>query len=577
MNSHYWVASRSGVITAWLAALVCCGVAVLAWFGYRAANEWRRNSEKLIASREIEIGRTFRINLGPDMRAVEAAMLSSPDWETVPLETPEKIVERLGRTFSRYSYPEVFFLWHVKSPLMFFARRDRMPAWLTSTGNNINSSVLMTQGPAAEADLTERLVTDLTNGSEYSIFETRIRDVRYQVVARKLRRSSRKIADGAFGFMVNLDWAKTNYLATAAEQIVKDSEGTEYTIVDDEGKTIAGHPLIPAERHPRISQFPVLFFNQSLVAEQPPADLAKWSWTFQVSSSRDPTLTIAASGAQRTLIVVAAAVLALGIGLWFIVRGTRAAAELATMRSDFVSAATHGLKTPLSVIQGIGQTLVRGRVTTLEQQNEYAQLLIQETYRLRRLIENLLAYARITKAADAYEFTPLKPVDLVNETMRGFQNLAKEGGFTFHVDVPESLPQVKGDRTAIVLALGNLIDNAMRYSPESRLVNLQVRAAGPEVEFAITDHGKGIPAEELRRVQQWFARGRSANGDGSGLGLAIASRIAHDHDGRFQLDSTPDVGTTAILADSVRRVNYEPTHSGCGGRSWVGKNSLRQP
>ncbi len=90
MNSHYSVANRSGVITAWLAALVCCGVAVLAWFGYRAANEWRRNSEKLIASREIEIGRTFRINLGPDMRAVEAAMLSSPDWEAVPLKTPRR-------------------------------------------------------------------------------------------------------------------------------------------------------------------------------------------------------------------------------------------------------------------------------------------------------------------------------------------------------------------------------------------------------------------------------------------------------------------------------------------------------
>ena len=136
MNSQHWIASRSGLITACLAALLCCGVGVLAWFGYRAANEWRRNSEKLIASREIEIGRTLRINLGPDMRAVEGAVLSSPDWEAVPLQMPEQIVERLGRTFSRYSYPEVFFLWHVKSPMVFFARRDRMPVWLTSTENN---------------------------------------------------------------------------------------------------------------------------------------------------------------------------------------------------------------------------------------------------------------------------------------------------------------------------------------------------------------------------------------------------------------------------------------------------------
>ena len=106
---------------------------------------------------------------------------------------------------------------------------------------------------------------------------------------------------------------------------------------------------------------------------------------------------------------------------------------------------------------------------------------------------------------------------------------------------------MNGDRNAIVLALGNLIDNAMRYSGESRVINVAVRASGRQVEFAITDHGKGIPAEDLRRVQQWFARGRAANGNGSGLGLAIVSRVADDHGGRFLLDSTPDVGTTATL------------------------------
>ena len=214
--------------------------------------------------------------------------------------------------------------------------------------------------------------------------------------------------DGVFGFMVNLDWAKTNYLPAMAEQIVKSSEGSDYTILDDEGKTISEHPLIPNEQNPRVFPFPVFFFNQGLVAENPPADLDKWSWRLQVSSSRDPTLTIAARGAQRTMIVVAAAVLAFGAGLWFIVRGTRAAAELAAMRADFVSAVTHELKTPIAVIQGIGQTMIRGRVTTPEQQNEYAQLLVQETYRLRRLIDNLLTYARITKAADAYAFCSIR-------------------------------------------------------------------------------------------------------------------------------------------------------------------------
>src|SRR5437870_5959957 len=170
MKSQDWLASRSSVITAWLAALVCCGVAVLAWYGYRAANEWVRNSEKLIASREIEIGRTLRINLGPDMRAVEGGMLSSPDWEAVPLQTREEIAERLARTFSRYSYPEVFFLWRVKSSIAFLARRDRIPPWLASTENKENSPVVITEDPPTEAQLRQRLDADLSSGSEYSIF-----------------------------------------------------------------------------------------------------------------------------------------------------------------------------------------------------------------------------------------------------------------------------------------------------------------------------------------------------------------------------------------------------------------------
>ena len=118
-----------------------------------------------------------------------------------------------------------------------------MPAWLASTENKEHSPVVITEGPATEAQLRKRLDTDLSSGSEYSIFETRIHDLRYQVVARKLRQSSRKTVDGVFGFMVNLDWAKTNYLAAMAEQIVKDSEGTDYAIIDDEGKAITATPV----------------------------------------------------------------------------------------------------------------------------------------------------------------------------------------------------------------------------------------------------------------------------------------------------------------------------------------------
>ena len=113
--------------------------------------------------------------------------------------------------------------------------------------------------------------------------------------------------------------------------------------------------------------------------------------------------------------MLAASVLVVLIGLVIIVHATRAAAAVASMRSEFVSTVTHELKTPMSVIQSVGETMLRGRVSSHEQQREYAQLLVQETHRLRRLIDNLLAYARVTEVADVYSFEPLQPEQVVED------------------------------------------------------------------------------------------------------------------------------------------------------------------
>ena len=113
--------------------------------------------------------------------------------------------------------------------------------------------------------------------------------------------------------------------------------------------------------------------------------------------------------------------------------------------------------------------------------------------------------------------------------------------------MPSSLPKIGADRTALVLALDNLVDNAMRYAGESRSLTIRVRRNSHAVDFAVADRGRGIAPEDLARVQRRFSRGRSTTGHGSGLGLAIVSRIAKDHGGDFRIDSAVDAGTTATL------------------------------
>jgi len=149
--------------------------------------------------------------------------------------------------------------------------------------------------------------------------------------------------------------------------------------------------------------------------------------------------------------------------------------------------------------------------------------------------------------AQLYSFEHHHPSELVTEAVHGFHRLLKDQGFEVRVDVPETLPMVKADRTSTVLALDNLIDNAMRYSGSSREIAVIGREARGGVEIAVRDRGVGIAADELERVKGRFARGRSASGHGSGLGLAIVSRIVGDHGGSLRIESAIDLGTTATV------------------------------
>jgi signal transduction histidine kinase len=129
--------------------------------------------------------------------------------------------------------------------------------------------------------------------------------------------------------------------------------------------------------------------------------------------------------------------------------------------------------------------------------------------------------------------------------LQNFRHPLSERGFTVEVDMPVDLPLVRADRTAMMLTLDNLVDNAIRYSPQERFIRIAARREGANVVIEVRDRGVGIAREELSVVRRKFARGKLARADGSGLGLAIVSRIIADHKGTLVLDSEPGTGTTA--------------------------------
>jgi two-component system, OmpR family, phosphate regulon sensor histidine kinase PhoR len=268
------------------------------------------------------------------------------------------------------------------------------------------------------------------------------------------------------------------------------------------------------------------------------------TWTIHASPSTGSTVVSAAQGADEALLTAAAAALTLALGLVLAIRAVRAGVALTAMRSDFVSSVTHELKTPLANIRAMAETLAR-RPIGGETVRDYAELLMQEGKRLTRLVDNLLAYSRVTDVTEMYSFEPVAPAELVDDVLQNFRHPLAESNFTVEVEIPVDLPLVRADRTAMMLTIDNLVDNAIRYSPREHFLRISARREDSNVAIEVQDRGTGIPPQELTLVRRKFARGTLARADGSGLGLAIVSRIVADHGGTLVLDSEPGTGTTA--------------------------------
>ena len=209
---------------------------------------------------------------------------------------------------------------------------------------------------------------------------------------------------------------------------------------------------------------------------------------------------LAARGAWRSLTVAGAGVALVALSLIATTRAARASAAVAAVRADFVATVTHELKTPLSTIRAVGETLVRGRVKTDNDLNRYAHLLVREERRLTRLVNNLLAYSRVTDVTEIYSFESVEPAALISEATQAFRRQLSDSEVRIETQVGD-VPAVRADRTLIVLALDNLIDNAIRYSGESNTVTVRASNGGDNVRFEVIDQGVGIPAEDLPQVR----------------------------------------------------------------------------
>ena len=541
-----------------LAAAIAASTLALVFIGYRAIREWQRAASLVAARRATSAADLLASALSRDMRGAHASTLRSAERDGIVGGPTVDLLHPIASALARYPYAEAFFSWRRTSEegITFFSRTDRRPMWMTGTAMTTPYPVVTGTDRQVGRMLLERVDRDSTQGRRFSAFAIQLHGAPYQVVAvLTYLDAAREQPAAVLGFLVNLAWAREHYFADLAEQmaaIESDERSIRFSVVDDTNAAVAGVP--PSVLDAQVSArrpFLLAFFDPTGLSLDAPSDLPLVSWTAIATARDDSTLAAAEQGARRTLVLAAVMTLTLGFALLVSVRAARAREALASLRADFVSAVTHELKTPLANLKAINETLASGRATT-EMMHEYAHMGIGEATRLQRLVDNLLAYSRITDVADVYSFEAVSVPAVVERSLQGFKAALERESFTVRVHMPDDLPLVRADRHALGLLLNNLIDNAIRYSKDVR--TLTISASGTqEVTIAVADSGVGIAADELPRVTRRFFRGRSSTVSGSGLGLAIVERIVADHDGRMNIQSSEGQGTTVSVTIPAAR------------------------
>ena len=550
----------------------------LVWFGYVATREWRSGTNLILERRANEALALVRAALSADMKGAWITTLVPFNATSLDEDPPYSMFQVSARAFARFPYPESFVLWRRdKGTTYAFNRADRPPPWETRPSSDDPFPVVLVRDPAALAGLVAAVRAQATAASPFVMLELPIDGTPYQVVAHALFASgpSHPLL-GFMAFTVNERWLHAQYFDPLVEQVEKiggggSPGGLSITVSDDAGQVITKTaPIEPDGTGDLHSRFPLLFIDPALVKSISSLGDARSvlsgsrttsrptrvrEWTVHVRSLPDQALLATLQGARRMFFLISIAAGASLLALVLTVRADRANAALASMKSDFVAAVTHELKTPLSVIRLVGDTLANGRYTSPRTVQEYAGLLSVEASRLGASIDNLLTYARYSTshAASATELADVEPADLVEDALQGFRPALANLEFDLVIDVPPDLPQISVDRPAMIQALDNIVDNAIKYSRNERRLAVTGTATAKSVTLTVRDRGTGIARQDLSRVFERFYRGGNVTVSGSGLGLPIAKRIVESHGGRIEVHSTVGAGTDVVVTLPIGR------------------------
>jgi len=274
-------------------------------------------------------------------------------------------------------------------------------------------------------------------------------------------------------------------------------------------------------------------------------------WRLTLSLDNDALFdTEAERRVARYLVIGSCVIAAMLVLAIFMARGFGRQVQLARLKNDLVATVSHELKTPLTAMRALVDTLLDAQRFDEKMTREYLKLLATENARLSRLIDNFLTFSRLERNKFTFEFTRVRPQQIVEGAVTALGERAQAPGCMLESHTAVDLPSIRGDVDALVTALLNLLDNAWKYSGDEKHIVLRTEARNGSVCFAVEDNGIGLTPRESKRVFHRFYQtdqGLSRSVGGCGLGLSIVQSIVEAHHGSVRVESEPGRGSTFTI------------------------------
>lgn len=342
--------------------------------------------------------------------------------------------------------------------------------------------------------------------------------------------------------------AATTFVAHLFENLVRQTPLLPPALAADRGRANAALAVRVAAPDGRQLFASASEWSRFDASEKLPADFGGLTLAVALRQDAAEGLVIGGLPRERLPLIIGLLTLTAGLVVVALVQ-LRREAELARMRSDFVSGVSHELRTPLAQIRMFTETLLLGRVRSPNEGRRSLEIIARETQRLIHLVENVLLFSRGERRAPqlAREAAHLAPI--IADVVEGFAPLAAARQVRLVTELDETATATV-DAGAVRQILLNLLDNAVKYGPAGQEITIRLRLEDRMAQLSVDDQGAGIAAADVERIWQPFNR-LSRSGDatgGTGIGLSIVRQLADLHGGRAWVERTPSGGARFVVA-----------------------------